>query len=82
MTQQLLTESPEKTKQRMARREFRADSTGLFHGEIHSPVLQLQRKLGNQRVAQLIRGKRLTPQGKIIGLQPKQTIVPLNRREQ
>ena len=52
----------------------RADSARLFHGEVHSPVLQLQRMLGNQRVAQLIQAKRLTPQGKIIGLQPKQTV--------
>ena len=52
----------------------RADSARLFHGEVHSPVLQLQRMLGNQRVAQLIQAKRLTPQGKIIGLQPKLTV--------
>ena len=38
-----------------------------------SPILQLQRVLGNQRVAQLIRAKRLTPQGKIIDLHRTRT---------
>ena len=66
--------SSAKRQRRTARRESRADSARLFHGEVYSPVLQLQRMLGNQRVAQLIQAKRLTPQGKIIGLQPKQTI--------
>ena len=47
---------------------------GYFTGRVHSPILQLQRMLGNQRVAQLIQAKRLTPQGKIIGLQPKLTV--------
>ena len=56
------------------RRESRVDSARLFHGEIHSPVLQLQRMLGNQHVAQLIQANRLTPQGKIIGLQRKLTV--------
>ena len=39
-----------------------------------SPILQLQRTLGNRRLAQLIRAKRVTPQGKIIGLQRKLTV--------
>jgi hypothetical protein len=73
VSQKRLTKSPEKTKQRMAHRGSRSDSARLFHGEIHSPILQLQRTLGNQRVAQLIQAKCLTPQGKIIGLQPKLT---------
>jgi hypothetical protein len=60
-SQQHLIGSPEKTKQRMA-----------HHGS--GSVLQLHRMLGNQRVAQLIQAKRLTPQGKILGLQPKQTV--------
>ncbi|SEL12546.1 eCIS core domain-containing protein [Nitrosovibrio tenuis] len=38
------------------------------------PILQLQRMLGNRRVAQLIRAKRITPQGKIIGIQRKLTV--------
>ena len=74
MSQQRLIGSPENTSQRIARREFRSDSARLFHREIHSPVLQLQQTLGNQRVAQLIQAKRLTTQGKIIGLQRKLTV--------
>jgi hypothetical protein len=38
------------------------------------PILQLQRTLGNRRVAQLIQAKRLTPQGRIIRVQPKLTV--------
>ena len=71
VSQQRLIGSPEKTKQRIAHRGSRADSARLFHGEIQSPVLQLQRTLGNRRVAQLIKAKRLTPQGEIIGLQQR-----------
>ena len=73
MSQQRLTESPEKTKQRIARRESRPDPARPFPGGLH-PILQLQRMLGNRRVAQLIQAKRLTPEGKIIGLQRKLTV--------
>jgi hypothetical protein len=38
----------------------------------------MQRMLGNQRIAQLIQAKRLTPQGKILGLQPKLTVGAAN----
>jgi len=58
----------------MAHCGSRSDSARLFHREIHSPILQLQRRLGNQRVAQLIQAKCLTPDGKIIGLQRKLTV--------
>lgn len=71
MTEQLFTE-PEKTQQ-IARREPRLDSTQSFQGRPH-PILQLQRILGNQRVGQLIQARRLTPEGKIITLQPKLTV--------
>jgi len=74
MSQKRLTESPEKMKQRIERRESRPNSARSFYREIHSPVQQLQRTLGNQRVAQLIQAKRLTPEGKIIGLQRKLTV--------
>jgi hypothetical protein len=73
MTQQLLTESAEKTKQQIADRESCPDSVRSFHEGRH-PILQLHRTLGNQRVAQLIQAKRLTAQGKILRLQPKLTI--------
>lgn len=78
---QRMTESLEKKQRRMASCGSRVLSAQPFQGGLH-PIPQLQRMLGNQRVAQLIQAKRLTSDGKIIGLQPKQTIVPLNRREQ
>ena len=73
MSQPLLTESSEKAKQRIERREPQPDPARSFHGGGNS-LLQLQRTLGNQRVAQLIQAKRVTPEGKIIGLQPKLTV--------
>lgn len=73
MSQPVLTESPTKTKQRIAGSESQPPSTRLFQGGLN-PILQLQRTLGNHQVAQLIRAKRLTPDGKIIGLQPKLTV--------
>src|SRR5450631_565217 len=73
MTQQLLPESLEKTQQHVEGRETSPGSTQSFPGGLH-PVAQLQRTLGNQRVAQLIQAKRLTPEGKIIGLQRKLTV--------
>ena len=73
MSQQRLTESQEKTQQRIAPRKTRPDSAQSFHGGLH-PILQLQRTLGNRSVAQLIQAKRLTPEGKIIGLQRKLTV--------
>lgn len=73
MSQPVLTESPTKTKQRIAGSETQPPSARLFHGGLN-PILQLQRTLGNHQVAQLIKAKRLTPDGKIIGLQPKLTV--------
>jgi hypothetical protein len=45
----------------------------LSFGQSH-PILQLQRALGNRRVAELIQAKRLTPRGRILPLQPKLTV--------
>ncbi len=73
MSQQLLTESHEKTQQRIAPRKTRPTSAQSFQGGLH-PVLQLQRTLGNRRVAQLIQAKQLTSEGKIIGLQRKLSV--------
>ncbi|SEL12412.1 hypothetical protein [Nitrosovibrio tenuis] len=70
MSQPIPTEAPEKAKQRLEHREPRSDSAQPFHREPHA-VLQLQQTLGNQRVAQLIQAKRLTPEGKIINLESK-----------
>ena len=68
---QRMTESLEKKQRRMASCGSRVPSAQPFQGGFH-PIPQLQKTLGNQRVAQLIRAKRVTPDGKIIGLQPKQ----------
>ena len=73
MSQQLLTESQEKTQQRIAPSKTRPASAGSFPGGLH-PILQLQQMVGNRRVAQLIQAKRLTPEGKMIGLQRKLTV--------
>lgn len=69
MFYQPLTE-PENATQRMARRRP-STTPAHFQAESHSPTLQLQRMLGNQRIGELIQAKRLTPEGGIIGLQPK-----------
>src|SRR4030095_7084099 len=73
MSQPRLTESQEKTKQQIARRETRPASARSFQEGRH-PILQLQRMLGNRHVAQSIQAQRLTPAGKIIGLQRKLTV--------
>ena len=77
MSDQHLTQSPEKAKQRNARRESRPDSVPSYYGGLH-PILQLQRNIGNRRVTELIHAKRLTPQGKILGLQRKLTVGAAN----
>jgi hypothetical protein len=73
MSRQLQTESSEKAKQRITYRQSRPDFAPSFHEGLH-PILQLQRTIGNRRVAQLIHAKRLTQQGKILGLQRKLTV--------
>ncbi|SCX85491.1 protein of unknown function [Nitrosospira sp. Nl5] len=74
MAPQLLAESPEKTRQQDALRKPPPASVTLLSGGSCSTILQLQRTLGNQRVAQLIQARRLTPEGRILGLQPKLTV--------
>lgn len=56
MSQQRLTESPEKMKQQVARRESRPASARSFPGGVH-PLLQLQRTVGNRAVRRLIQSK-------------------------
>ncbi|WP_052494263.1 DUF4157 domain-containing protein [Nitrosospira sp. NpAV] len=80
MSQQFVTKSPRKTRRQLTRpvsgqpgQPNRPLARSSRSG-IPSPILQLQRTLGNQRVAQLIRARRLTPQGRIIGLQRKLTV--------
>ena len=73
ISQRRLTESHEKTQQQSAPRKTRPASAAPLPGSLH-PNLHLQRMLGNRRVAQLIQAKRLTPEGKILGLQRKLTV--------
>src|SRR5499433_2562363 len=74
MSQQLQTEAQNKTQQRLARREPHPTAAPSLHGELH-PMLQLQRLVGNRRVGQLlIQAKRLTPDGKLLGLQRTLTV--------
>ena len=56
MTQQRLTESPEKMKQRIVWRESRPASAPSFPGGLH-PILQLQRTIGNCAVGRLLQAK-------------------------
>ena len=74
MAQQLLTESSKKPTRWIAHHVSPPAHTQSVQGVSHSPLLQLQRTMGNQRVAQLIQAKRLTPQGKVLNLQPKLTV--------
>jgi hypothetical protein len=53
--------------------EPQSDFAHAFQGGL-PPIHQLQGMLGNKRVAQLIQAKRLTPEGKVIGLQRKLTV--------
>jgi peptidoglycan hydrolase-like protein with peptidoglycan-binding domain len=63
-----------KRKQQVAPYTCHAISARSSGAEFHSASFQLQRVLGNRRVAQLIQAKRLTPEGKIIGFQRKQIV--------
>ena len=78
MSYQPFTELPENAMQQMARRKPLATSACSSQPGSPSPALQLQRTLGNQRVGELIQAKRLTPEGGIIGLQPKLTVGAAN----
>lgn len=69
-----LIRPPHATKQQIAYVGSRPDSARLLHEHPHSPIRQLQLALGNRQVAHLIHGKRLTPQGQIIGCQQKPTV--------
>src|SRR5215470_12848965 len=63
--------------QQLLRRASRPAPVQLSEDTSHSEILQLQRKLGNQRVAQLIRGGLLSPYGKVIRFQPKLNTGPV-----
>ena len=76
MSRPLRTKSAEKS--RPAPLYLQAVSAHVSPRTLPFPILQLQRTLGNQCVAQLIQAKRLTPEGKIIGIQPKLTVGAAN----
>lgn len=71
MSQQRFLRLPKQTKRFTGLGVSRASSAQLFQGKPPSSILQLQRTLGNRRVARLIRAGRLTPQGNIIARQRK-----------
>jgi hypothetical protein len=75
MSQQNVTESPEKAQQRTANRESSPDSAQSFQGGLH-PIARLQWTLGNRIVAKLIQAKRLTLQTK----KQEQPVAPLALR--
>ena len=54
MSQQFQSKSLAKTKHHIMRRSSGSTRTRIFEGGRPSLILQLQRLLGNQRVAQLI----------------------------
>ena len=62
----------ERPQQQIARGASRPDALRSFQREL-TRVPQLQRTLGNRRVAQLIQAGRLTPDGEFIGLQRELT---------
>lgn len=74
MSAQFLTGLPEKATQQARRRVPGSRPAPSSRDGLQSPILQLQRTLGNRRVAQLIQARCLTPQGRLIGLQPKLTV--------
>ena len=74
MSWRLLRVPREKRKQQVARQASGPVSARSFGAQFHSSSLELHRRLGNRRVAQLIQAKRLTPEGKIIGFQRKQIV--------
>jgi hypothetical protein len=73
MSKELLAEPAERSTKQPERGSPEVSSVLSTKTGIH-PILQLQRTIGNRRVAQLIQAKRLTPEGRIISVQPKLTV--------
>jgi hypothetical protein len=69
---QRVTPSPKTTERHVGHDEPRSRSTQPFHGPLH-PIAELRRTLGNRKLLQLIQAKRLTPEGKIIGVRQRVT---------
>src|SRR4030095_10183213 len=81
MSRKRRTVSPARARQTIARGVPRLASTPPRQAVI-SPTLQLQRTLGNHRIAQLIQAKRLTPQGTILEPQQKLIVGAANDRHE
>lgn len=64
MTQEHVAESPQKTQQHVGNGRLPSNPAQSFQGGLH-PVAQLQRTLGNRKVAQLLQTRQLTPEGKL-----------------
>jgi outer membrane protein OmpA-like peptidoglycan-associated protein len=90
MSAQFSQERPERAKRLVAHRGTPAPFFHSHPGGRAAPFFQLQDALGNRRVAELIRAKRLTPEGRIIDgrtassgrgcLQPKLAVGPSEDR--
>src|SRR5690242_11157059 len=65
VSQHLVTESSEKNAQHVEHREQKVDRAVSQQWAHYSPVLQLQRQIGNRGVARLIESKRITENGEI-----------------
>ena len=77
MAPETLTTLDEKSRQQPGSREFGEESVRSY-GQLQ-PILQLQRTLGNRRVAELIQAKRLSPQGRLFPLQPGSIVGEIQR---
>ena len=75
MSQQRVKESPAKMKHYIVCRESRPTTSQPVRVGLHS-IPQMQRALGNQRMAQLIRAGLFNPQGKTNGLRRKLSRTP------
>src|SRR5262245_26888185 len=58
------------TQQRKVRQTVSPDATLSPRGRTQQ-ILQLQRTLGNRQVGQFLQSKRLTSQGRLVGVQPQ-----------
>jgi hypothetical protein len=67
------------TQQRTARQTVSPDVTPSPRGRTQQ-ILQLQRTLGNRKVGQLLQSQRLTPQGRLVGVQPKLMVGAANNQ--
>lgn len=78
MTQYRKPAQPAKTEKPAALARSCAAPLATVQRRAPVPLFQLQRVLGNRRVMQLIRAKRLTPQGRMVGVQRKLTVGAAN----